>query len=190
MTNYSVFQIVSEMLISCTPILSSVSGDDGLVNTVKLLADDTLLIVAQLAIGESRRRMMLSDEEREELLNGDEVRMRIVQAILSIYSVNPQNYVVLECRYHLLSSCIACLPFFESVHLKAMVVKVLEVVCVMFRNVEPTEALKCTLTTFATCVGEILDLIATWRDQYILPLVSSSCCMYLTCYYYAAAASC
>ncbi len=173
MTNYSVFQLVSEMLISCTPILSSVSGDDGLVNMVKLLADDTLLIVSQLAIGESHRRKTMSDEEKEELLDGDDIRMRIVQTILSIYSVHPKNYVLLECRYHLLSSCIACLPFFENMDLKVMVVKVLEVVCVMFRNVKPTEALKCTATTFATCIGEILNLLAAWHDQYLLPLVSN-----------------
>ncbi len=173
-TNNAIFQLVAEVLISCTPILSCVCGDEGLVSVVKLVADDTSLIVSQLAVGEKRRRKAMSNEEMRELLNGDSIRLQIVQTILNTYTAHSKNYVTLECRYHLLRSCIACLPFFESMDLKIMVLKVLEVVCVMFRGVKPADTLKCSATTFATCVGEILSLISAWHDQY-LPLVSSRC---------------
>ncbi len=173
-TNHSVFKLVAEVLKSCTPILSYVCGDEGLVNVVKLVDDDSSLIVSQLAVGERRRRKTMSDKEMRELLNGDNIRLQVVQAILNTYSVHPKNYGTLECRYHLLSGCIACLPSFESMDLKIMVLKVLEVVCVMFRDVKPTDTLKCTVTTFATCIGEILNLISAWHDQ-CLPLVSSRC---------------
>ncbi len=166
-TNHSVFKLVAEVLLSSTPILSSVCGDEGLGNVVKLAASDTRLIVTRLAVGERHRREKMSNEEKRELLNGDNIRLNVVKAILNTYSMHPKNYVTLECRYHLLSSCIACLPSFDSIDLKIMVLKVLEVVCVMFRDVEPMEALECVATTFATCIGEILNLLTAWHDRYL-----------------------
>lgn len=63
----------------------------------------------------------------------DEFRLRLLEAVLGIYSNHPLNYHELETKFHALSFFLCALPYYENRELKGLALKTLEVICVSFK---------------------------------------------------------
>ena len=63
----------------------------------------------------------------------DEFRLRLLEAVLGLYSNHPLNYHELETRFHALSFFLCALPYYENRELKGLALKTLEVICVSFK---------------------------------------------------------
>lgn len=68
-----------------------------------------------------------------DVAEADEFRLRLLEAVLGLYSNHPMNYGELEARYHALSLFLCALPYYESIELKSLALKTLEVICVSFK---------------------------------------------------------
>lgn len=63
----------------------------------------------------------------------DEFRLRLLEAVLGLYSNHPLNYHELETKFHALSFFLCALPYYENRDLKGLALKTLEVICVSFK---------------------------------------------------------
>lgn len=63
----------------------------------------------------------------------DEFRLRLLEAVLGLYSNHPLNYHELETKFHALSFFLCALPYYENRELKGLALKTLEVICVSFK---------------------------------------------------------
>lgn len=72
-------------------------------------------------------------ETTEDVTEADEFRLRLLEAVLGLYSNHPLNYGELEARFHTLSLFLCALPYYESSELKSLALKTLEVICVSFK---------------------------------------------------------
>lgn len=63
----------------------------------------------------------------------DEFRLRLLEAVLGLYSNHPLNYGELETKFHALSFFLCALPYYENLELKGLALKTLEVICVSFK---------------------------------------------------------
>lgn len=63
----------------------------------------------------------------------DEFRLRLLEAVLGLYSNHPLNYHELETKFHVLSFFLCALPYYENRELKGLALKTLEVICVSFK---------------------------------------------------------
>ncbi|CAN0407022.1 unnamed protein product, partial [Discosporangium mesarthrocarpum] len=110
------------------------------------------------------RRLMSSlpagDEGVVEVEEVDLFRMSLLEAVLGLYSNHPLNYSALELRYHCLSFFLCALPYYESMELKGLALKTLEVICVSFKDVHPRDALLSTSTAFTVCLDHMLGLLS------------------------------
>ncbi|CAM9791812.1 unnamed protein product, partial [Sphacelaria rigidula] len=61
--------------------------------------------------------------------SADEFRLRLLEAVLGLYSNHPLNYAELESRFHALSFFLCALPYYENRELKGLALKTLEVIC-------------------------------------------------------------
>ncbi|CAN0503847.1 unnamed protein product, partial [Ectocarpus sp. 8 AP-2014] len=59
----------------------------------------------------------------------DEFRLRLLEAVLGLYSNHPLNYHELETKFHALSFFLCALPYYENRDLKGLALKTLEVIC-------------------------------------------------------------
>ncbi|CAN0463022.1 unnamed protein product, partial [Laminaria digitata] len=72
-------------------------------------------------------------EMAADVATADEFRLRLLEAVLGLYSNHPLNYGELETRFHALSFFLCALPYYESRELKGLALKTLEVICVSFK---------------------------------------------------------
>lgn len=72
-------------------------------------------------------------ETAADVAEADEFRLRLLEALLGLYSNHPFNYGQLEARFHALSLFLCALPYYESSELKSLALKTLEVICVSFK---------------------------------------------------------
>ena len=72
-------------------------------------------------------------EMAADVADADEFRLRLLEAVLGLYSNHPVNYGELETRFHALSFFLCALPYYESRELKGLALKTLEVICVSFK---------------------------------------------------------
>lgn len=81
-----------------------------------------------------RGRMSVgAGETAANVADADEFRLRLLEAILGLYSNHPLNYGELEARFHALSFFLCALPYYENRELKGLALKTLEVICVSFK---------------------------------------------------------
>lgn len=83
--------------------------------------------------GESSRAWVGAGETAADVAEGDEFRLRLLEAVLGLYSNHPLNYGELEPRFHALSFFLCALPYYENRELKGLALKTLEVICVSFK---------------------------------------------------------
>lgn len=72
-------------------------------------------------------------EVAADVAEADEFRLRLLEAVLGLYSNHPVNYGELETKFHALSFFLCALPYYESRELKGLALKTLEVICVSFK---------------------------------------------------------
>ncbi|CAM9400736.1 unnamed protein product, partial [Scytosiphon promiscuus] len=89
----------------------------------------------------------------------DEFRLRLLEAVLGLYSNHPLNYHELETKFHALSFFLCALPYYENRELKGLALKTLEVICVSFKDVHPRDALHSTSTAFTVCLDHMMGLL-------------------------------
>jgi hypothetical protein len=124
--------------------------------------DEAISLVAQSSVAD---RLSWREQPSDALLEDDAYRMQLLEAVLNLYSSHVGNYSALEPRSHFVSFSIAALPLYGRPDLKSLVLKTLEVVCVMFTDVKPTEALRSVTTTFRACLLAALELVRVCVDE-------------------------
>lgn len=72
-------------------------------------------------------------EMAADVAEADEFRLRLLEAVLGLYSNHPLNYGELESKFHALSFFLCALPYYENRELKGLSLKTLEVICVSFK---------------------------------------------------------
>lgn len=72
-------------------------------------------------------------EMAADVAEADEFRLRLLEAVLGLYSNHPLNYGELETKFHALSFFLCALPYYENRELKGLALKTLEVICVSFK---------------------------------------------------------
>lgn len=83
--------------------------------------------------GGFERMSVGAGEMAADVAAADEFRLRLLEAVLGLYSNHPLNYGELETRFHALSFFLCALPYYESRELKGLALKTLEVICVSFK---------------------------------------------------------